>query len=97
MPEIFELSSSTSRKPLPMGVNYQIYYLAFMKSKVHSYCEADISIFIGCATSTPNECSPRFYVISGKTNYEMHHSMKNISMKVALGYALPSGPGQVWP
>jgi hypothetical protein len=22
--------------------------------------------------------------------------MKNISMKVAVGYALPSGPGQVW-
>jgi hypothetical protein len=34
--------------------------------------------------------------ISGKTNCEMHQSMKNISMKVAVGYALPSGPGEVW-
>jgi hypothetical protein len=34
--------------------------------------------------------------ISGKTNCEMHQSMKNISMKVAVGYALPSRPGQVW-
>jgi hypothetical protein len=34
--------------------------------------------------------------ISGKTSYEMHQSMKNISMKVAVGYALPSGPGQLW-
>jgi hypothetical protein len=34
--------------------------------------------------------------IGGKTNCEMHQSMKNISMKVAVGYALPSGPGQVW-
>jgi hypothetical protein len=34
--------------------------------------------------------------ISGKTNSEMHQSMKNISMKVAVGYALPSGPGQLW-
>jgi hypothetical protein len=29
--------------------------------------------------------------ISGKTNCEMHQSMKNISMKVAVGYALPRG------
>jgi hypothetical protein len=35
------------------------------------------------------------YDISGKTNCEMHQSMKNISMKVAVGYALPSGPRQV--
>jgi hypothetical protein len=34
--------------------------------------------------------------ISGKTSCEMHQSMKNISMKVAVGYALPSGPGQIW-
>jgi hypothetical protein len=34
--------------------------------------------------------------ISGKKNCEMHQSMKNISMKVAVGYALPSGPGQLW-
>jgi hypothetical protein len=34
--------------------------------------------------------------IRGKTNCEMHQSMKNISMKVAVGYALPSGPGQLW-
>jgi hypothetical protein len=33
--------------------------------------------------------------ISGKTNCGMHQSMKNISMKVAVGYALPSGPGEV--
>jgi hypothetical protein len=34
--------------------------------------------------------------ISGKTSCEMHQSMKNISMKVAIGYALTSGPGQLW-
>jgi hypothetical protein len=34
--------------------------------------------------------------ISGKTSCEMHQSMKNISMKVAVGYVLPSGPGQTW-
>jgi hypothetical protein len=34
--------------------------------------------------------------IIGKTNCEMHQSMKNISMKVAVGYALPSGPVQLW-
>jgi hypothetical protein len=34
--------------------------------------------------------------ISGKTSCEMHQSMKNILMKVAVGYALPSGPGQTW-
>jgi hypothetical protein len=34
--------------------------------------------------------------ISGKTSCEMHQSMKNISMKVAVGYALPSRPGQTW-
>jgi hypothetical protein len=34
--------------------------------------------------------------ISGKTSCEMHWSMKNISMKVAVGYALPNGPGQTW-
>jgi hypothetical protein len=34
--------------------------------------------------------------IRGKTNCEMHQSMNNISMKVVVGYALPSGPGQLW-
>jgi hypothetical protein len=34
--------------------------------------------------------------ISGKTNCVMHQYMQNISMKVAVGYALPSGPGQLW-
>jgi hypothetical protein len=34
--------------------------------------------------------------IRGKTNCEMHPYMKNISMKVAVGYALPSVPGKVW-
>jgi hypothetical protein len=34
--------------------------------------------------------------ISKKINYEMHVPMKNISMKVAVGYVLPSGPGQTW-
>jgi hypothetical protein len=34
--------------------------------------------------------------ISGKTRCEMHQSMKNISMKVAVGYVLPSRPGQLW-
>jgi hypothetical protein len=33
--------------------------------------------------------------IRDKTNYEMHQSMKNISMKVAVGYALPCGPREV--
>jgi hypothetical protein len=33
---------------------------------------------------------------SGKTSCEMHQSMKNISMKAAVGYVLPSGPGQLW-
>jgi hypothetical protein len=31
--------------------------------------------------------------IHGKTNCEIHQSIKNISMKVAVGYTLPSGPG----
>jgi hypothetical protein len=43
----------------------------------------------------PMDCYP-VDDISGKTNCEMHQSMKNISMKVAVGYVLPSGPGQVW-
>jgi hypothetical protein len=34
--------------------------------------------------------------ISKKTNCEMHVPMKNISMKVAVGYVLPSGPEQLW-
>jgi hypothetical protein len=34
--------------------------------------------------------------ISRKTNCEMHQSMKHISMKVAVGNLLPSGPGQLW-
>jgi hypothetical protein len=34
--------------------------------------------------------------ISGKISCEMHHTMKNISMKVVVGYALPSGPRQTW-
>jgi hypothetical protein len=31
--------------------------------------------------------------ISDKINRELHQSMKNISMKVAVGFALPSEPG----
>jgi hypothetical protein len=34
--------------------------------------------------------------ISRKTSCEVHQSMKNISMKVAVSYALPNGPGQTW-
>jgi hypothetical protein len=34
--------------------------------------------------------------ISKKTSCEMHVPMKNILMKVAVGYVLPSGPGQTW-
>jgi hypothetical protein len=34
--------------------------------------------------------------ISKKTNCEMHVPMKNISMKVVVGYVLPSGPEQRW-
>jgi hypothetical protein len=34
--------------------------------------------------------------ISEKTSCEMHVPMKNISMKVAVGYVLPSGPEQRW-
>jgi hypothetical protein len=30
-----------------------------------------------------------------KTNCELHQAMKNISMKVAVGYALPCGPGEL--
>jgi hypothetical protein len=30
MPKIVELSSSTSRKSLPMGVNCRFYYLVFV-------------------------------------------------------------------
>jgi hypothetical protein len=33
--------------------------------------------------------------IRDKTNCAMHQSMKNISMKVAVAYALPCGPGEV--
>jgi hypothetical protein len=33
--------------------------------------------------------------INKKTNYEMYVPMKNISMKVAVGYVLPSGPEQL--
>jgi hypothetical protein len=34
--------------------------------------------------------------ITKKTNCELHVPMKNISMKVAVGYVLPSGPRQTW-
>jgi hypothetical protein len=34
--------------------------------------------------------------ITKKTSCEMHVPMKNISMKVAVGYVLPSEPGQTW-
>jgi hypothetical protein len=34
--------------------------------------------------------------ISKKTSCEMHVPMKNISMKVEVGYVLPSGPRQTW-
>jgi hypothetical protein len=34
--------------------------------------------------------------ITKKTSYEMHVPIKNISMKVAVGYVLPSGPRQTW-
>jgi hypothetical protein len=34
--------------------------------------------------------------IKGKTHCELYQSMKNISMKVAVGYALPCEPGVTW-
>jgi hypothetical protein len=34
--------------------------------------------------------------ITKKTSCELHVPMKNISMKVAVGYVLPSGPRQTW-
>jgi hypothetical protein len=34
--------------------------------------------------------------IKGKTHCELYQSMKNISMKVAVGYALPIQPGVTW-
>jgi hypothetical protein len=34
--------------------------------------------------------------IKGKTHCELYQSMKNISMKVAIGYALPIEPGVTW-
>jgi hypothetical protein len=34
--------------------------------------------------------------INKKTNCEMHVPMKNISMKVAVGYVLPYRPEQLW-
>ena len=34
--------------------------------------------------------------ITEKTNCELHLKMKNISMKVATGFALPCGPGVLW-
>lgn len=34
--------------------------------------------------------------ITKKIDCELHVPMKNISMKVAVGYVLPSGPGQTW-
>ena len=34
--------------------------------------------------------------ITEKTNCELHQKMKNISMKVATGFALPCGPGALW-
>jgi hypothetical protein len=34
--------------------------------------------------------------ITDKTNYELHQATKNISMKVAVGYALSCEPGVSW-
>jgi hypothetical protein len=63
--KIFGLFSSTSRKSIPMWVNCWFYHQVFLllqrNSIFHSYGEADISIFIGCTTSAPNESSPRGY------------------------------------
>jgi hypothetical protein len=64
MPEIFELSSSNSRKSSPMGVNCRIFHpLLIIDDEFDSvlYYEADIYIFIGCATSAPDGSSPRGY------------------------------------
>jgi hypothetical protein len=34
--------------------------------------------------------------IKAKSHCELYQSMKNISMKVAVGYALPIEPGVTW-
>jgi hypothetical protein len=55
---------STSRESLPMGVKHRVYYLVFATNdevNFYSCIGADISIFIGCATSAPDGSSPRGY------------------------------------
>jgi hypothetical protein len=55
---------STSHESLPLGVKHRVYYLVFTTNdevNFYSCIGADISIFIGCATSTPDGSSPRGY------------------------------------
>jgi hypothetical protein len=55
---------STSRESLSMVVKLRVYYLVFATDdevNFYSYIGADISIFIGCATSAPDGSSPRDY------------------------------------
>jgi hypothetical protein len=47
------------------------------------------------ADEAPTGCYP-VDEIKGKTHCELYQSMKNISMKVAVGYALPCEPGVTW-
>jgi hypothetical protein len=55
---------STSLESLPMGVKHRVYYLVFFTDDevdFYSSIGADIFIFIGSMTSTPNGSSPRGY------------------------------------
>jgi hypothetical protein len=47
------------------------------------------------ADEAPMGCYP-VDEIKGKTHCELHQSMKNISMKVAVSYALSCEPGVTW-
>jgi hypothetical protein len=57
----FQLVANPSRWEWISESYYLLFITSMMKSIVHSYGEADISIFIGCATSTTDGSSPRGY------------------------------------
>jgi hypothetical protein len=72
-----QVAFSTSHESLPMGVKRRVYYLVFATGDVvnlYSCIGANISIFIGCTTSTPDGSSPRGYSQKNLFEYRLRIS-----------------------
>jgi hypothetical protein len=78
MPKIFDLSSSTITNPSRWEwiADFIVCCLSLMmKLIVYSYYEADISIFIGCATSAPDGSNPWGYNGVLASDYRLQNSL----------------------